>query len=196
MGVPNQIRTERLLLRCWRQSDARALRELLLANQSHIGPWIPLRVSEPASIPELERRLSEFAASFDASREWRYGIFSPDESQMFGEVDLLPRRAESRVPYATADRAEIGYWLRADRTGQGLASEAARALLDVAAGLPPLTLVEIRCDARNAASSAVPRRLGFMLSGTSTDESVVPGEPPVTMQIWTYPLRRATAVGE
>ena len=196
MEVPSQIRTERFLLRCWRRSDARALREVLLVNQSHIGPWIPLRVSEPAAIPELERRLSEFSASFDASREWRYGIFSPDESQVFGEVDLLPRNANARVPYATADRAEIGYWLRADRTGQGLASEAARALVDVAAGLPRLTHVEIRCDARNAASSAVPRRLGFTLSGTATDESVVPGEPPTTIPIWTYPLRRAAAVGE
>ena len=196
MEVPSHIRTERLLLRCWRHGDARALREVLLGNQAHIGPWIPRRVSEPAPIPELERRLSEFAASFAAAREWRYGIFSPDESQVFGEVDLLPRDADGRVPYATADRAEIGYWLRADRTGQGLASEAARALVDAAAGLPRLAHVEIRCDARNAASSAVPRRLGFTLSGTATDESVAPGEPPVTMQIWTYPLRRATAVGE
>lgn len=196
MGVPNQIRTERLLLRCWRSGDARALREVLLVNQSHIGPWIPQRISEAAPAPELARRLSEFAASFEASREWRYGIFSPDESQVLGEVDLLPRNTDGRVPYATADRAEIGYWLRADRTGQGLASEAARAMLDVAAALPRFTHVEIRCDARNAASSAVPRRLGFTLSSTLTDESVVPGEPPVTMQIWTYPLRRATAVGE
>ena len=196
MLVPERIHTERFLLRSWRALDAPMLRPVLEANQSHISPWIPRRVSEPAAIEELARRLDDFRAAFDAARVWRYAIFSPDESELLGEVDLLPRNAEERVSYAEADRTEIGYWLRADRTGQGLATEAARAMLDVAIRLPALKHVEIRCDARNAASSAVPRRLGFTLSDTVTDDSVLPGEAPVTMQIWTYVLRRRAAADD
>jgi len=190
MLVPERIHTERFLLRSWRALDALMLRPVLEANQSHIAPWIPRRVSEPAAIEELERRLDDFRAAFDAAREWRYAIFSPDESELLGEIDLLPRNADERVSYAEADRTEIGYWLRADRTGQGLATEAARAMIDVAIGLSALNSVEIRCDARNAASAAVPRRLGFTLARTESDASAVPGEPPVTMQIWTFALRR------
>jgi RimJ/RimL family protein N-acetyltransferase len=196
MTVPYEIRTARLLLRSWRAADAPMLHRVLVANQAHIGNWIPRRVSDPASVSELGTRLDDFSSSFFAAREWRYGIFPPDESEVLGEVDLLPRDADARVPYASADRAELGYWLRADQTGQGLASEAARALIDIAAGLPALTHLEIRCDARNTASSAVPRRLGFALSSTVSDESVVPGEPAVRTQIWTYALRRASAAGE
>jgi len=196
MIVPERIETRRLLLRSWRAADASLLQPVLVANQAHIVNWIPRRVSDPAPVPELATRLDDFRANFFAAREWRYGIFSPDESEVLGEVDLLPRNADVRVPYASADRAEIGYWLRADRTRQGLATEAARAMLDIAADLPALAHVEIRCDARNAASAAVPRRLGFALSSTASDESLVPGESPVTMQIWVCALRHATAVGE
>ena len=65
-----------------------------------------------------------------------------------------------------ADRAEIGYWLRSDMTGQGLVSEAVRAVLDVASSLSKVSRVEIRCDARNLPSAAVPRRLGFALESS------------------------------
>jgi hypothetical protein len=51
-------------------------------------------------------------------------------------------------------------------TGQGLVSEATRAVLAVAAELPNVSRVEIRCNERNHPSAAVPRRLGFSLEST------------------------------
>ena len=41
---------------------------------------------------------------------------------------------------------------------------------------------EIRCDARNEPSAAIPRRLGFALA-TTLRESAAPGEPEVALQI-------------
>ena len=187
MPVPALLRTERLLLRPWRPEDAPALYPVLEANRAHLGPWIPARVAEPAPVPELAERLAGFAADFQAEREWRYGLFTPAEDRVLGEVGLFPRDAAGRVPYPAADRIEIGYWLRADCTGQGLVTEAARAVLAVAAALPGLTQVEIRCDARNAPSAAVPRRLGFVLTAT-IPQAAGPHEAAAELQLWTRGL--------
>jgi len=186
MPVPASVRTPRLLLRPWRADDAAALLPVLEANQAHLGPWIPRRVSEPTPLPELSARLAGYAADFAAAREWRWALFTPDGATVVGEVGLYPRDASGRVPFATADRIEIGYWLRADMTGQGLATEATEAVLAVARALPGLTAAEIRCDPRNAASAAVPRRLGFALAATVE-------HPDGVLQVWAHPLGRVDA---
>jgi len=192
MLAPESVRTPRLLLRPWRAEDAPRLLPVLEANQSHLGSWIPRRVSEPAPLPALAARLAGFGADFAAAREWRYALFTPDGGTVVGEVGLYPRDSHGRVPFAAADRVEIGYWLRADMTGRGLATEATEAVLAIASSLPTLGHAEIRCDARNAPSAALPRRLGFALAETQEEAAAVAGDPPVVLQVWTHPLPRAS----
>lgn len=195
MPVPIELHTARLLLRPWRVGDAPALHPILETNWTHLGPWIPARVATPAPIPALAERLAGFAADFANDREWRYGVFSPDEREVLGEAGLYPRSAVGRVPYLEADRVELGYWLRADATGQGFVTEATRALLGVASTLPRLSHVEIRCDARNAPSAAVPRRLGFVLATTIARPAVSPAESPIELQVWTSALAATSVTG-
>ena len=190
--MPPELRTARALLRPWRGDDAPALLPILEANWEHLGPWIPARVATPVPEPELAERLAGFGAEFAADREWRYGLFEPNGTTILGEVGLYPRSAAARAPYAEADRVELGYWLRADATGRGLVTEASRAVLAAAAALPHLSHVEIRCDARNAPSAAIPRRLGFVLESTVRRPSVVPNGPPIELQVWTSPLPPVT----
>ena len=188
MTVPEWVRTPRQLLRPWRAEDAAVLRPVLQANQTHLGDWIPRHVSEPAPLPQLATRLAGFGAAFAADQEWRYALFTPDGSAVLGEVSLFPRNAAGRVPFVAADRVEIGYWLRADRTGQGLATEAAEAVLVIAGALPSLGHAEIRCDARNGPSGAVPRRLGFVLAATEAQPGGVADKAAILLQVWTRPL--------
>lgn len=190
--VPQEIRTARLLLRPWRASDAEALAPVLVENHAHLSPWIPRRVWEAAQVPLLAERLEGFAAEFAATREWRYAMFALDDGRVLGEVALFPRGAGGRVAFGDADRGEIGYWLREDATGTGLATEAAEALLQLADTFPAFAHVEIRCDARNAASAAIPRRLGFTLASTVDDSSAGAVEP-VMLQIWARTLAHGGA---
>jgi ribosomal-protein-serine acetyltransferase len=178
MSVPAEIQTERLSLRPWRSEDAAALHPILETNWEHLGPWIPARVATPAPIPVLAERLAGFANEFAADREWRYAMLARTDAKVLGEVGLFPRSSTARVPFADADRVELGYWLRLDETGRGIVTEAVRAVLDVAAAIERFTLAEIRCDARNEKSSAVPKRLGFALLETIVD-----------LQVWTLSLR-------
>ncbi len=187
MSVPTVIRTTRLMLRPWHPDDAPRLAPILETNRNHLGPWIPRRVAEPAAVPVLAERLSGFAASFAADLEWRYAMLSADERTVLGEVALFPRAETGRVPYIGADRAEIGYWLRSDMTGQGLVSEAVRAVLDVASSLSKVSCVEIRCDARNLPSAAVPQRLGFALASTLPKETE---DATSELQVWVTELSK------
>ena len=163
---------------------------MLEANRAHLGPWISTRVSTPVPVPELAVRLAGFGADFAADREWRYGMFAPDGARVLGEIGLYPRAAAGRVPYAAATCVELGYWLRSDATGQGLITEASEVVLAEAAKLDRLTHVEIRCDARNLPSAAIPKRLGFVLAATVPDSGVVAGESRVDLQVWTRGLPR------
>jgi RimJ/RimL family protein N-acetyltransferase len=187
--VPIEIRTERLSLRPWRAADAEALHAILVANYDHLAPWIPARVATPAVVPLLAERLAAFGAEFDADREWRFAMLTSDEGTILGEVDLFPRSAAGRVAFLDADRAEIGYWIRADETGRGLVTEAVLAIIDVARRTGRFTHLEIRCDARNGPSAAVPKRLGFELATTIAEPTASPQDSDVQLQIWTLNAR-------
>lgn len=193
--VPDSARSERLVLRRWRAHDAAALHPILEANFGHLAPWIPARVATPVPVPELEQRLAGFERAFDETREWRYGLFTADDEQVIGEVGLFPRDAHTRRAFADADRVEVGYWLRADVTGRGFASEATRAVLAIASALPGLTHAEIRCDARNVASAAIPRRLGFTHAATEMEPPSAPSEEPVALQLWIRKFPRCSGPG-
>lgn len=188
MRLPPEIQTDRLVLRPWREQDAAALCPILETNFDHLGPWIPPRVSTPAPVPELERRLTGFANDFTQDREWRYALHSRDDQQLLGEVALFPRSPTQRVAFSEADRVELGYWIRQDATGQGFVGEASRAMIALAASIREFSCVEIRCDARNAPSAAIPRRLGFGLASTIESPAVSPNAAPVQLQVWTLDL--------
>ena len=188
MSVPAEVRTARLVLRPWRASDAAEPEPILRANQAHLGPWFPPTVSTPVSQRELETRLAGFADDFAANRSWRYAVFNAVDGELLGELDLFSRDDATRVPLANADRAEIGYWLRADRTGLGYATEGAQAMIDVAFRIPAFTLIEIRCDARNERSAAVPARLGFHRTETPRE-----GDLATALEVWTRSLRSPQA---
>lgn len=176
--IPMTIRTTRLLLRPWSASDAPALYPILLANAAHLGPWIPEHVATAVPVEELSERLAGFAADFEAHRSYRYALLA-DGTRLVGEADLFPRAGAGRVPLDSADHVELGYWLDAAATGHGFATEATQALFNAATVLPGMTHVEIRCEAANTPSAAIPQRLGFQLASVEGD-----------LQIWRKPLRR------
>lgn len=148
-------------LRLWHADDAAALHAVLCEEHARLAPWLPAQVADPATTEATAARLTAYAADVHHGRAWRYGIWS-DDGRLLGEFDVFARDASVRVAAASADRAEFGYWLRADATGRGVITAAAALLLPFAQAWPACTGVEIRCDPANAASAAVPVRLGFV----------------------------------
>ena len=81
--------------------------------------------------------------------------------------------------------ATIGYCRDEAAWGQGLATEAADALLQWAFDTLDLNRVQAETDTRNAASARVLEKLGFVREGTLREDCVVNGE---VSDSWVYGL--------
>jgi RimJ/RimL family protein N-acetyltransferase len=88
---------------------------------------------------------------------------------LVGEVSLIWRSADAR-------QAEIGWIFHPDYQGQGYATEAARALLDLAFGPGEMHRVMARCDIRNIASSRLMERLGMRREAHFREHMIFKGE--------------------
>lgn len=85
---------------------------------------------------------------------------------------------------------EIGYWIRASRAGEGLATEATAALTRVAFEVCGVERVEIRADPANLPSLAIPRKLGFVEEGTLRRVAHGPDGAPLQADAVVFALLR------
>lgn len=155
-GAPGRIVVRRLL-----RSDAEAVGRAVAESLEHLRPWMAWIGDEPL---DLEQRTAFLAAR---ERDWAdggdvmMGVFA--DGVLVGGAGLHRRIGPEGL--------EIGYWIHVDHTRRGLATEAARLLVDAAFTVPGITRVEIHHDRANVASRGVPARLGFRLV------EVVPATP-------------------
>ncbi|MEO5535175.1 MAG: GNAT family N-acetyltransferase [Pseudolysinimonas sp.] len=164
--MPDPLLSERLELRTHRVDD---LDDLLVfhsdAEVIRYIPW-PVRTRDETAVA-LERKLGQVVAR--ESGEWIVrAIVERTTGVVIGEV-LLKRE--------DATTAEIGYVIRRDRWGHGLASEAVRTMIEAA--VPSLGLTELvaMVEAENHDSLRLLerlgfKRLGFSVSGVQDDGAV------------------------
>ena len=137
-------------------------------------PWAR---NEPTSLEDKVALLRNWRAEFDLDSDYTYGIFSPDEREVWGGSGLHKRLAGSAL--------EIGYWIRADLINRGLATETSAALTKVAFAVNKVDRVEIHCDPDNVRSAAIPRKLGFAEEALLRRRATKPDGSPTDMAIWT-----------
>ncbi len=144
-------------LRALKVADAVAVAAAVAENLEHLKPWMPWAGVESADPRFQRRRLAEAELQWSRGADFGYGLFATDgdTDRMLGAFGLTARRGPRTL--------EIGYWLRSDATGRGLATRAVGALTDVAVAQPDLDRVLVYCDEANHASAAIPRRLGYHL---------------------------------
>ena len=171
--LPSEVRTPRLLLRRQRPEDAALIKDAVDASLTHLKASVAWAQTAPFPLDALVERLAGSAAAFDAGEAWTFSIFDRAGARVLGGAGLEPRDDELRA-LVGPDVVEMGYWLRADATGHGYATEASAALVELAFTRLGAQRVAICHDPDNAASAGVPRRLGFHDFGTVTDE-MLPG---------------------
>jgi len=156
------------VLRFFEESDAAALALAVGESLEHLKPWMPWADAQSASAGFQRDRLRKLPQLAARGEEWQYGLFADDASDVLGSFGLMTRRGPGTI--------EIGYWVHVDATGRGYATGAAAALTDLALGLDAVNRALIYCDEANAASAAIPRRLGYTLLRVGRRPPEAPGE--------------------
>jgi len=155
-------------LRQFEERDARAVADAVRVSLEHLGPWMAWADAASCDPGFQRRRIRGLPMLAARSEEWQYGIFTDADENLLGSVGLHARRGPGVL--------EIGYWLHVDAVGNGYVTVAAGALTELGLGLPGIDEMLIYCDVTNAASAAVPRRLGYTHERTERRAPTAPGE--------------------
>jgi RimJ/RimL family protein N-acetyltransferase len=144
------------------------------ASLPHLRPWMPW-AQEPATSESIGTFLGIAATQWDGFQEFQYLIRQNPGGPIIGSCGLHARIGVGAL--------EIGYWVHADHIGRGVATAAAGGLTGAALRLRGVERVEIRCDAANARSAAIPPKLGYRLDRIETRPRTTPGETDAHM-VW------------
>jgi RimJ/RimL family protein N-acetyltransferase len=150
---PYRIHTERLVVRCWEPRDAPLLKDAVDSSVDHLRAWMPWAWDEPKPLSDTVALLRRFRGQFDLGQDFVCGVFDRDETEAVGGSGFHTRVGE--------DAFEIGYWIRASRTGRGFATEVTAALTKAGFEVCGVDRMEIRVEPGNEPSIAIPRKLGY-----------------------------------
>jgi RimJ/RimL family protein N-acetyltransferase len=164
---PESLTVDAITIRRWRADDTASLDEMVRTSVDHLRPWMPWVQNEPLSLAERTAKISRWVNEWDAAEDFAFAI-SDGEGQLLG-VCGLHRIAEP-------DSLEIGYWVRAGRTGEGIATRAVQALAAAAFSMDAVAYVEIHVDAANTASARVAEKVGFTGVTERPEAPTAPGE--------------------
>lgn len=159
------IRTERLLLRPTRETDATAALEIY-SDAIAMEYWSKEPVSTLAEAQSLIDDDIKWAAP-ESTRNW--AIARPDTDHYIGKISLFQISKQNR-------RGELGYLLSRKHWGKGYMSEALTAVLAMAFDVMKLHRIEVDTDPDNTPSLALLDKFGFVREGLFKDRWFVHGK--------------------
>jgi RimJ/RimL family protein N-acetyltransferase len=181
-----ELHSPRLLLRRVRAGDAEAIASAVGVSLPELRPWMAWATAEAADPRTQLLRVAEADELWEAGSDFIYSVLLQPGLTVVGEIGL--HRQAGNGGQAGNGVVEIGYWIDSRHTGQGIGTEAARALTEEALALGGVTRAEIHCDEANLASAAIPRKLGYQLDRIDWIEPEAPGEQGRRM-VWARPAR-------
>lgn len=159
---PPVLRTARMTLRLPAADDRAEFVRAMTLSMEHLRPWWPSRPEGESIETMFERNLQRACAEWADGRSARFIAFL-DSGQMAGTFSL------NNICRGALECADAGWSVMADCTGRGLATEAVRAVLDLAFShdLHGLGLHRVQANVipTNSASLKVARKCGFREEG-------------------------------
>lgn len=160
--------SKRLTLRFWRPEDAPALYDAVNVDRTALLRYLPWAETANRSVEDcaetIHRMGANRARTDPPADDFTVGIVERSTGRALGGTGL------HRMVLA-AYEAEIGYWIRPDRWGEGLCTEAVQLLVDwafepQAQGGWGLRRLHIRCAESNLASRKVAEHVGAAREAT------------------------------
>ncbi len=154
---PYSFDTERLTIRGPLPGDGAELHTAVTESQPELKPWLPWAI-DLLDAEGYEARIRDGQLKFLAREDLWLMLLLKGTDTIIGGSGL--HRINWDVP-----KFEIGYWVRTSYAGQGYITEAVTGITNFAFDVLDAKRVEIKCDARNGRSAAIPQRLGFIHEG-------------------------------
>jgi ribosomal-protein-serine acetyltransferase len=155
LDFPDQLKTERLIIRGPRPGDGFAANEAIHESIEELRPWMPWAQTVP-SPDDTEAVFRRGLARFLLREDFLLTLWRKSDGLFVGGSGL--HRIDWSVPCM-----EIGYWVRTSLSGQGYVTEAVIGITAFAFKYLHAERLEIRCDACNTRSAAVAERAGYHL---------------------------------
>ena len=160
--LPEQIESERLIIRVARPGDGAVFHEAITESLAQLAPW--LGWVTPAPTPEdSEDSCCRAHERFLRNEDLMAFFFLKDGGTLVGGSGLHDADWDLR-------HFEVGYWGRSSFSGKGLITEGVRALADHALESLAASRVFLTTDTLNVASWKLAERAGFELEGVLRNE--------------------------
>lgn len=156
---PFAFESARLLIRGAQAGDGQVVQTAVSESVNELRQWMPWAMGDVPTVKAYEVMMRQWHVDFLARKVMNFLLFARENGRLVGVSGLMVRNWD--VPYF-----EIGYWARTPESGKGYMTEAVAAITDFAFTQLEARRVEIRCDAQNGRSAAIPQRLGFALEAT------------------------------
>ena len=164
LDLPDELLGPRVLARPYRDGDGAAIAEAVAESRDRLVaahmPWVKEWDGPDQGAIYVRRAQAKWLSREDLA----LGLWERATGTYIGGSGL--HRIDWNVP-----NVEIGYWIRTRFEGRGFVTEATALVAAFAFDALQAQRVRIRCDAENARSAAVPRRLGFVHEATLRNES-------------------------
>jgi len=152
----------RLFLRPFRRRDVAAMHEAVEHSLSDLQPWLPWAAGY--SRATAQRFVLDSMGAWSDGRAYDFTIrLTEDPDRHLGNVSVWWVSQQNLT-------GEVGYWIRSDMTGHGIATEATARAVQVGFEEMGLHKVILRIAVGNDASEVIAKHLGFVLEGTLRHE--------------------------
>lgn len=156
---PRPRLTPRLTLRPFRRRDVNGLHEAVLASLPALRPWLPWAHGD-YSKTTAQHFIRDSLAAWNEGKAFDFSIRRTEApNRHLGNVSVWFTSRPNLV-------GEVGYWVRTEDIGTGIATEATARVLGVAFDELGMHRVTLRIAVGNHGSERIAHKLGFLLEGT------------------------------
>ncbi len=153
------------VLRQLAEEDAIDIFKTIDSQRAYLGRWLPF-VEHTKELTDTETFVDSVV---NAPKDRFEYLFTIRKKDMFaGLIGFKGTDWQNR-------KTEIGYWLSQSFQKQGIITRTVEKLCHFAFHELQLNRVQIKCAVENAASIAIPKRLGFLFEGIERDGELLTG---------------------
>jgi ribosomal-protein-serine acetyltransferase len=156
-------------LRPSRMSDAKEAYQAIKESAAEMSPWLPF-VHPDYSLAENRAWLKQRPAEWKKGISYQFVIIDARDGRIIGGCGLNEMDNMNR-------RCNLGYWVRSDRTGQGIAVAATRLLAKWGFAVLKLNRIEILVAVNNHRSLRVAEKAGAKREGILRNRIVLNDKP-------------------